>query len=62
MGDFKQQRIVMVTGANSGLGKATAISLAKQNARVVMVCRDPHRGKLAKEEIVKESGNPEIHC
>ncbi|MDD9266188.1 SDR family oxidoreductase [Paenibacillus sp. GCM10023248] len=60
MSDLRQQRIVMVTGANSGLGKATAISLAKQNARVVMVCRDPHRGELAKEEIVKESGNPNI--
>ncbi|MFC0213636.1 SDR family oxidoreductase [Paenibacillus chartarius] len=60
MNGLKQQRIVMVTGANSGLGKATALSLAKQNARVVMVCRDPHRGELAKEEIVKESGNPNI--
>jgi NAD(P)-dependent dehydrogenase (short-subunit alcohol dehydrogenase family) len=60
MNNLKQQRIVMVTGANSGLGKATSISLAKQNTKVVMVCRDPHRGELVKEEIVKESGNPNI--
>lgn len=33
-------KIVIVTGANSGIGQETALELAKRNARVVMACRD----------------------
>ncbi|WP_267490819.1 SDR family NAD(P)-dependent oxidoreductase [Paenibacillus monticola] len=59
--DHSDQRvIVMVTGANSGLGKATALTLAKQNAHVVMVCRDRNRGELARKDIMRESGNPHV--
>jgi len=47
-------KICIVTGANSGLGKQTAKSLAKLNAKVVMVCRSKERGQNAKEEILKE--------
>jgi NAD(P)-dependent dehydrogenase (short-subunit alcohol dehydrogenase family) len=55
-----QERICMVTGANSGLGKATALGLAKLGARVVMVCRDKTRGEAARQEIIKESGNTKV--
>ena len=37
-------KICMVTGANSGIGKATALALAQMGATVVMVCRDRARG------------------
>ena len=41
----------MVTGANSGVGKATALALAQMGASVVMVCRDRARGEEARSEI-----------
>jgi NAD(P)-dependent dehydrogenase (short-subunit alcohol dehydrogenase family) len=50
----------MITGANSGIGKATAIGLAKLNATVIMVCRNKDSGEKAREEIVKQSGNESI--
>jgi len=53
------EKIAMVTGANSGTGKATAKGLAKQSATVVMVCRDCGRGEAAQGEIKAESA-PEV--
>lgn len=50
----------MITGANSGIGKATAIGLAKLNAKVIMVCRDKERGEIAQEEIINQTGNKNI--
>jgi NAD(P)-dependent dehydrogenase (short-subunit alcohol dehydrogenase family) len=41
------ERTVVVTGANAGIGFATACALAKKGVRVVLVCRDPDKGKTA---------------
>ncbi|HEY7547617.1 MAG TPA: SDR family oxidoreductase [Blastocatellia bacterium] len=45
----------LVTGANSGIGKATAEALARMGARVAIVCRSRERGLPALEEIKKKS-------
>src|SRR5947209_8937278 len=50
-----QGKICMVTGANSGIGKATALALAQMGATVVMVCRDRARGEQARSEITTKS-------
>lgn len=45
------QKICLVTGANSGIGKEIAIGLAKSGAHVIIVCRSLHKGQAALEEI-----------
>jgi NAD(P)-dependent dehydrogenase (short-subunit alcohol dehydrogenase family) len=53
-------KIVLITGGNSGIGKATAIGIAKTGATVVIGCRDKQRGNAAVDEIKKASGNNNI--
>ncbi len=50
-------KICLVTGANSGIGKATAAGLARLGATVVLVCRDQARGEAALAEIQNSSNN-----
>ena len=53
-------KICIVTGANSGIGKETALGLAQMGVRVVMVCRNAEKGKAALEEIRRESGSSQV--
>jgi NAD(P)-dependent dehydrogenase (short-subunit alcohol dehydrogenase family) len=55
-----ENRICMVTGANSGIGKETALQLARLKATVVMVCRNRERGMKAQQEIIAASGNNKV--
>ena len=50
-------KICIVTGCNSGIGKETALALAKMEATVVMAVRSLDRGKKALSEIVALTGN-----
>lgn len=43
---------VAITGANSGLGKATAIGAARLGADIRMLCRDVERGEKARAEVL----------
>ena len=52
--------ICIITGSNSGIGKETAIGLAKMGATIVMVVRDQERGEKARIEIVKQTGNNSV--
>lgn len=51
---------VLITGANSGMGKVLALELAKRNYHVIMVCRDEKRGRQAHQEIIEKSGDDTI--
>ena len=58
--DLMKGRICMITGANSGVGKATAIGLAKMGATIVMVCRNKEKGEKASDDIKRESNNKSV--
>lgn len=47
----------VVTGANAGIGRATALALARMGARVGMVSRSRERGEAARAEAVRGSGS-----
>ena len=53
-------RVAVVTGANSGLGYATARELARKGARVVLACRSERRGREAGDRIAAEVPGAEV--
>ncbi|MDF2989435.1 MAG: short-chain dehydrogenase, partial [Eubacterium sp.] len=54
------EKIALVTGANSGMGKATAAKLADTGARVVMLCRDKTRGEAACKEVIEQDNSRKV--
>ncbi|XP_035288518.1 dehydrogenase/reductase SDR family member 13-like [Anguilla anguilla] len=53
-------KTAIVTGANAGIGKATALELARRGARVILACRSQERAEAAVRDIKRESGNAEV--
>ena len=54
-------KTVIITGANTGIGKETAIDLAKRNAKVIIGCRNAERGEQAERDIRRLSKNENVH-
>uniref|UniRef100_A0A3B3Z380 Dehydrogenase/reductase (SDR family) member 13b.1 n=1 Tax=Poecilia mexicana TaxID=48701 RepID=A0A3B3Z380_9TELE len=53
-------KTVIVTGSNTGIGKTTAIELAKRGARVILACRSKQRGEAALQDVKRESGSNQV--
>ena len=49
-------KMALVTGANTGIGRETALELSKRGAGLVLLCRDLGRGEEAAQEIRRETG------
>ena len=60
MSEGKGKKVVVVTGANSGIGKVTARELAKTGATVIMACRNKAAADTVAEEIKNVSGNDDV--
>lgn len=56
----KGQRIAIVTGANRGIGRETALGLARQGLTVGMACRNLEQAEATRIELARESGNESI--
>lgn len=55
-------KTVVITGANTGIGKETAIDLAKRGARIIIACRDMEKGQAALKEVIETSANENVTC
>ena len=53
-----RDKTCLITGANTGIGKETALELARRGAKVVMACRDRGRGEAARAEISASGSHP----
>lgn len=53
-------KVCLVTGATSGIGKVTALELARRGARVVLTARSRDKGQPVADEIRQATGNDEV--
>eukprot|EP01137_Pigoraptor_chileana_P030305 Opistho-2@16698 len=53
-------KVCIVTGANAGIGFATAKALAAKGAHVILACRDATKALAACEKITEETGNKKV--
>ena len=58
-GQWIRSKTCMITGATSGIGRASALELGRMNARLILVCRNRERGEELVNEI-QRAGNPEV--
>lgn len=54
---MSRKKIVIITGSNSGIGKASAIKFATEGFQVVMACRSIEKSRVAQQEIIEAAGN-----
>jgi NAD(P)-dependent dehydrogenase (short-subunit alcohol dehydrogenase family) len=55
-------KVVIVTGANAGIGEVTARQLAKQGATVILACRRPEEGDRVASAIAEETNHANVHA
>lgn len=55
-----RDKVVVITGGNSGIGREAAVDLARLGATVVITARNSRRGADAVEEIRRRSGSDDV--
>ncbi len=57
-----KDKVCVVTGGNTGIGKATATGLALRGATVVIACRNVDKAEAALAEIAAKTGSTHLHA
>ncbi len=55
-------KTIVITGANTGIGKVTAIDLAKRGAHIVILCRNLQKASDAIKDIKSATGNDNVEA
>jgi NAD(P)-dependent dehydrogenase (short-subunit alcohol dehydrogenase family) len=55
-----ENQVCLITGCNTGIGKATATELARKGAIIIMACRNQVKAERARVDIIAQSQNKEI--
>ncbi|XP_065220971.1 retinol dehydrogenase 13-like [Planococcus citri] len=57
-----KNKVIIITGANTGIGKGTAKELAFRKANLVLACRDLHKCEKLRAKLIFSSKNQNIRC
>jgi len=57
-----KDKVYLVTGANTGIGRSLTHGLASRDAKVYMLCRDMIKCETTRQDIVLETGNKYVYC
>ena len=55
-----RDRVIVITGATGVIGYQVALELARRGARLVLGCRDSHRGRAVRQRIVEATNNTRV--
>ncbi|XP_063700710.1 retinol dehydrogenase 12-like isoform X2 [Culicoides brevitarsis] len=53
-------KVVIITGANTGIGKETAIELAKRGGKIYLACRNKAKAIEAQKDVIQQSGSSNV--
>jgi len=60
MANIMEGKVCLITGATSGIGKETALALARMGATVVFTARNPEKGRTTRDQIIASSRNETV--